>query len=451
MVAASVDLVHLSGEFFQGLALGLRDEERREDTSQHEESEDFQKMVNPSVGATDILEETESDLRNNSTELAGSSADTVSSGTVTGREYFTRNDESGGVRTPVEENLGKGIKDNEGSLGLGKNGVVTETKNDEKDGQHSETHNLNGLTAHLFNGEDGDPVTGNGTKKGDDDVTDSVVEHGGVSIATTGETNVVKNDRVVKTKTVPSDIKSEPRISSTEKDLSVAPVTKVSAEIGPGSSGRNTFNASDSNVISVVTSSGTTFNESGSITGTLFDLLFNIHGITGGFGNGETVVKSNETRDGTNTDEDTPDIIQVGGVSTDLVLESSGGDKSNNTSGDLTQTLHSKDSGHHSTTTAGGGEFSSDNRRQRIITTNTNTKNDTPEGDDTPGRDSLTITSESLSDGSDNDDHQFNTIHALTTDAIGKPTEEKLTNNGTNGSRDLESSINIVTINKMLC
>jgi hypothetical protein len=60
----------------------------------------------------------------------------------------------------------------------------------------------------------------------------------------------------------------------------------------------------------------------------------------------------------------------------------------------------------------------------------------------------LTITSESLSDGSDNDDHQFNTIHALTTDAIGKPTEKKLTNNGTNGSRDLESSINIVTISK---
>lgn len=48
---------------------------------------------------------------------------------------------------------------------------------------------------------------------------------------------------------------------------------------------------------------------------------------------------------------------------------------------------------------------------------------------------------ESLSDGCEDDDHEFETVHLLTTDNIGEVTETNLTKNGTTGGSNLDGSV----------
>ena len=83
-------------EFFKRLALCLRDQESREDTGQHEESEDLETsdveesmfiqvrktkkishVLDESIGAAKISELSETNLGDDSSEFAGSGRDTV--------------------------------------------------------------------------------------------------------------------------------------------------------------------------------------------------------------------------------------------------------------------------------------------------------------------------------------------------------------------------------------
>ena len=64
----------LASKLLEGLALGLRDEERSEDTAEHEESEDLEDVVEPrrSVGGsgTANTEGANDDLSDDGTDLA---------------------------------------------------------------------------------------------------------------------------------------------------------------------------------------------------------------------------------------------------------------------------------------------------------------------------------------------------------------------------------------------
>lgn len=51
--------------------------------------------------------------------------------------------------------------------------AVGESDDDEEDGEDGEAHDLDGLAAEGVDGCDGDPVAGNGTSAGNDQVTDS--------------------------------------------------------------------------------------------------------------------------------------------------------------------------------------------------------------------------------------------------------------------------------------
>lgn len=50
-------------------------------------------------------------------------------------------------------------------------------------------------------------------------------------------TDSTEDEGRVETKTVESDVESEPGVSGTEEDLAVLPLTKVTTEVGPGSFG----------------------------------------------------------------------------------------------------------------------------------------------------------------------------------------------------------------------
>ena len=122
---------NLTGKLFESLPLGLRNEKRGEDTAQHEEGENLHNVIEPRVrvgfGRLEksqclpaerlkaktyvalCAERSEDCLCNDSTDLARGGGDTVGRRTVTGWETFSRNDEGGGVRSKVEEQLGKDV------------------------------------------------------------------------------------------------------------------------------------------------------------------------------------------------------------------------------------------------------------------------------------------------------------------------------------------------------
>ena len=93
---------NLASELFKGLALGLRNEKRGEDTEEHEEGEDLEDVVEPGRGvggsSTADTEGTDEDLSDDGTNFARGGRDTVRGGTVASREALAGNDEGGGVR-----------------------------------------------------------------------------------------------------------------------------------------------------------------------------------------------------------------------------------------------------------------------------------------------------------------------------------------------------------------
>lgn len=96
---------------------------------------------------------------------------------VTSREDFSGDDESGGVgactkkkkettclvndnfprqtrandrvHTEILEEVGQAVKEDESTLGVVEDGVVSEAHDDEDDGEHDESHQLNGFTTPL--------------------------------------------------------------------------------------------------------------------------------------------------------------------------------------------------------------------------------------------------------------------------------------------------------------
>lgn len=68
------------------------------------------------------------------------------------------NNKSRCVRAPIEKYLRNRVKNNEqGDRGV-ENSMISKSKNNEHDGQHRETHNLDCLTTHIVDSEHRDPV-----------------------------------------------------------------------------------------------------------------------------------------------------------------------------------------------------------------------------------------------------------------------------------------------------
>lgn len=143
--------------------------------------------------------------------------------TITSWEGLARDNESGGVGAEVLEEVGQAVEEDEGLGGGGGSGelVVTETHDDEDNGKHDEAHKLNGLATPAVDEDEGNPVSGDETGDGEDQVSDTdvpeVVEDlEGPSAAGSSETDGGQDDGRVKTETVESDIKSEPRPGGSE-------------------------------------------------------------------------------------------------------------------------------------------------------------------------------------------------------------------------------------------
>lgn len=454
---------NFTGELLEGLALGLGDEEGGEAAEQHEEGEDLEDVVEPwrgvGLGHTTSSERGNGSLGDNGTDLAGGGGDTVASGSVAGGEALARNDEGGRVGAEVEEELGQDV---EGEETASSDLVVGETHDTEDDGEDDEAHELNRLTADSVNKSDSHPVSGNGTSADKDDVTDGDVVEELVHVVAVSVSDSLENGRVVQTDTIESNIEQEPGRGSSEQDLSVLPLADVTAEVPPRwlrdvhLRSRVAHGGDTGDLIWNTLSSST---EVGlNIGASLDDIAGDIEGVTRSLRDGQTEVEGNATWHGTHTDDDTPDLVhsnQAHAVTSSLLglgvrsvdgsderlLEANNGDESNDTSTELAKTLHGEDGTHHGSSPLGSSELGGDDGGEWVVTTNTNTHQNTPEDDDTDEGDRSRVGSQGLGQSREDDDNQFKTVHSLTADHIGEETETKLSNDGTTRCCDLDRSI----------
>lgn len=70
-------------------------------------------MLHEFVSTTDILQAGEADLGNDSTKLSGCGGNTVSGRTITSGENLARDDEGGGIRSKVLEEVGQAVQKDE--------------------------------------------------------------------------------------------------------------------------------------------------------------------------------------------------------------------------------------------------------------------------------------------------------------------------------------------------
>ena len=356
--------------------------------------------------------------------------------------------------TKVEEELGEDVASKET---VRANLVVTETHDAEDDGEQDETHELDGLATDGVDKRNSDPVTGDGTSTDDDDVTNGSAVENLVHVGATAVANSGENDRAVETETVVGNVEEEPRTSGTEKDFAVLPGAVVGHEVGPGRLG-------DLEVVGGVADGLGTNDLVGDtlvlvvhvgldVRAGLNDISRHIEGVTGSLGNGETIVEGDAARDGTETDNHTPHLVN--GKTTDTtalgdsggglkgLLETRGDNQGDDTSGELTETLHGEDRAHHGASPLGCGELGGDDGGQRVVTTDADAHEDTPEDQDTGDGESRRGGGKDLGKRGEDDEDELETVHLLTTDNIGKETKTELTNDGTGRGCDLDGSVRV--------
>jgi len=439
----------LSGELFQRLALGLRDQEGREDTGQHEESEDLENVADESVGATNVTKRGEPDLGDDSTKFAGSGGNTVGGGTVTSGEDLTGDDEGGGVGAEVLEKVGEAIEEDEsfGSTSGGDKLVVAETHGDEGASEDDKAHQLDRLASPKVDEKEGNPVSGDETSDRKNQVADGDVPQvevdlfGCSAFGGRAKTDGGQDDGRVKTETIESDVESEPGPGSAEQYLSVLPLTEVAAEVSPRGP-RNIDLVGDEAVIwSGLDALGGTID----VLDGLFHVTFDVEGETRGLWNSETEVESDDTGDASKTDEETPTVVNglgVGGwLGNDGTLVGSDDDYGDDAGGEVTETLGGEGGSHHTATNPSGSKLGRDDGRKWVITTDTDTHNETPYNEDTDDVNSRGLTRESLAKSGNDDDDELNTIHPLSTDDISQPTEQELTNQSADRGGDFDAKI----------
>jgi hypothetical protein len=124
------------------------------------------------------------------------------------------------------------------------------------------------------------------------------------------ETNSGQDNGGVKTKAVESDVESEPRPGGAEQNLSILPLAEVVTEVGPGGLGDVDLVGNDA----VIGAGLDALPVSIDILDGLPHVTFNIEGETRGLGNGETVVEGDTSGNATETDEETPTVVNSRGL-----------------------------------------------------------------------------------------------------------------------------------------
>ena len=188
------------------------------------------------------------------------------------------------------------------------------THDDEKDREHGEAHQLDGLAAPLVDEEERRPVAGDEARNGQDHVADGDVPQVLVDLRAASElrvrrteTNGLEDDRRVETEAIEGDVQGKPRVGSSDEQLEVLPPREVREEVTAGRFGR--LHALDDRVrVDVVAACG---QEVLDILRSLLDVALDVHREAGRLGDGETEVECDGAGDTAKADEDTPHLVNL--------------------------------------------------------------------------------------------------------------------------------------------
>lgn len=210
--------------------LRLWNEQSCEDTRKHEGREDLHNVVEPGIGVlgggTTGAERGNGTLGDDGTNLTRASGNSVRCRSVASWKALARNNESGGVGSPVEKQLNENV---DGQHGMAAEMVVSETPDQEQNSEHDETNELENLATDRVDGRNSQPVSGNGTGADEDAVSSGQVVELVVDSSATSVANGLEDSAGVQSETVEGDIEQEPRHGSSEEDLAV-PEFAVEAE-----------------------------------------------------------------------------------------------------------------------------------------------------------------------------------------------------------------------------
>ena len=383
--------VILAAQLLERLPLGLRDQEGGTDTEQHEEGIDLENVVHPGVGvaawdSTAGAERGDGALADDGADLAHGSGQAVRGRSVAGGEDLAGDDEGGGVGAEIEEELGE---HEDGEQSVRRKVLVGETHDHEEDGEDAEAHELNRLAAKDVDGEDGDPVAGDGTGEDDDHVADSGVVEDlvGVLGAGGGVADDFEDGGVVERDTIVGNIKEAPRESSTGEKHGVLALGVVTEEVSPAGLGDLhlllglLLGGDAGNLIGVAL--GLTLLKGFNVVTGLLNVTSNVEGVAGSLGDGQAVVEGDAAGDGTHANDGTPHLINGDGAvsgagtqgrgSLEGLLETESDEKHDKGGSELTKTLHGKDGTHHGTSPLGCSKLGSNDRRKGIVSTDTDT------------------------------------------------------------------------------
>lgn len=452
---------NLTSKLLESLTGSLWDQKRGTKTKQHDQRKDLHDVIDPWSGSrtsssrwrADRLEWTEDNLCDNGTNLSGRGRDTVGGRAVTGWEDFSWHDEGSGVWAEVEEELSQDVK---GEEAVGWELIICETDDDEESSEHSETHDLDWLASPDIKKRDGRPVTWKSTGTDEDEVANSGLVVGLVDVLSSGETDGGENDGVVERKSVVGNIKQEPGTGRTEENLAVLPLSVMTTEILPGSlwnldllwclHGCETIRwVRVAAWLAVKVRSGILIG--------LLNVTLDIESVAWSLWDGETVVEGDATWDGTETNDDTPHLVDgehadtgtgiVGWGRLKGASETSSNDQGHDSSSKLAETLHREDGTHHGTSPLGSRKLGSNDGRQWVVSTNSHTHDDTPEGHETNKAHGDGLRGESLREGGEDDDDKLETVHLFATNDVGEVSESKLSDNGTAGGSNLDGSVGV--------
>jgi hypothetical protein len=136
-------------------------------------------VIQPGIGAASVPQGSNESLRDDGANFSSGSTHSVCCGSIPSGEDLTRNDESGGVGAKVLEKVGKAI---ERKQSAGGDLVETKADNTEQDSKDGKTSDLDRLAADGVDCCNRNPVAGNKTCDGKDEITNTRVVEPCVSL-----------------------------------------------------------------------------------------------------------------------------------------------------------------------------------------------------------------------------------------------------------------------------
>ena len=491
LLAHHLFIANLIVDLLKRLAgVNLREKEGGEHAQEVDSSEDTEGLLKTdtvrvavgrfSFSITVLRGVKETEGADDGTSLAEGGTDSVGGASDGGREDLGRVDEGGGVGTPVGEEEGEAVENQETRHVLGHPVVPVAGEEGEEGGHEEEAHHLDLPAAHVLDGENSHPVARNDGSESHDSLSTSVdkgvldrsdpagaglaavksrgaslvagegsgeldVELVGGSSGIAGNVNVT--DEVVGRELTPVDggvgnpadggvdVGLEETLG-VEGDIEEEPRHASAEELNEGGTVPLGLSKLELRVVREVVLADENLHVGLDGSGVLLD----VKGVAGGLRKPGAGIHGEGGRKGTEHEHSSPDVVTVLGALLN-VAEASGHDKYNGVGNDVASALHGEHRGDEGATVSLGAVLGHDDSGEGIVTTDTHTKQEAEEKKGGHDSDTGAPEGETLHEGEGDHHGKGDTVDGLAADLVTKVAEENLTAEGADQGDGVDTGV----------